>query len=311
VAFRAVTDRGYLGVDFFFVLSGFIITRTNLGKTRRPGWTRRYAESRLARIFVPYLPVGIALAAAYTLLPALSGSSRVWGWWATLTLLPSKADPALLVAWTLQHELVFYGLFWLFARTVGPLVGAIIWAAAIGIAWWISPALERPWSIGLSPIDIEFLFGMAVAWLTTRSLPSWPFLLGGGVLLGTYAALGAQVDHRVLFALSVAMLLVTIVQLEQDGRIRAPRMGVFLGDASYAIYLVHMPIVSLLARAMPAHWLASFLILFAIGAGSGVAYHLLLERPALALVRRRLAMLPYGATARNSSTSRGAWVASE
>src|ERR1700760_3815859 len=56
---------GYLGVDFFFVLSGFIIYYTNRNRVQQKNWRYKYIESRLTRIYIPYLPVGIAMALAY------------------------------------------------------------------------------------------------------------------------------------------------------------------------------------------------------------------------------------------------------
>ena len=63
---KSILNYGYLGVDFFFVLSGFIIHYT-MSARHRPAI--RFALDRLARILLPYWPVGIVLAVAYTLLP--------------------------------------------------------------------------------------------------------------------------------------------------------------------------------------------------------------------------------------------------
>lgn len=101
-------EYGYLGVDFFFVLSGFIIHYTMSLSPRPAG---KFAFDRLARIMLPYWPVGIGLALAYMLLPSLSDSGRAWGWVSTSTLFPTNLPPALSVAWTLQHELVFYFIY--------------------------------------------------------------------------------------------------------------------------------------------------------------------------------------------------------
>ena len=70
-----------------------------------------YFHARLIRIYVPYLPVGIGMYLVDMLLPGLSESDRSPGLLTSFTLLPSNSPPALSVAWTLVHELIFYGLF--------------------------------------------------------------------------------------------------------------------------------------------------------------------------------------------------------
>jgi len=71
-----ILSYGFLGVDFFFVLSGFIIHYT---MNTRPRPALRFALDRFTRIMLPYWPVGIVLAVAYTLFPSLSAGERSWG----------------------------------------------------------------------------------------------------------------------------------------------------------------------------------------------------------------------------------------
>ena len=102
-----IVNRGYLGVDFFFVLSGFIILHAHLKDSSGAYAARKYLTKRLRRIYIPYLPVSIALIALYLMLPSVSQGSRDWSLLTSLTLIPTERPPALPVAWTLIHEMTF------------------------------------------------------------------------------------------------------------------------------------------------------------------------------------------------------------
>jgi len=258
-----LASYGYLGVDFFFVLSGFIIYHT------RGNDLGRYARSRLARIFAPYLPVGVGIALAYTLFPHLSAGTRQWSWLATLTLLP-VGRPALIVAWTLQYELAFYFVFGLFFRR--PIRGMIGFAvlAAIG-SLWSRELLLVP----------EFLFGVLAAVAVERGWGKLPLLFACAVF-ATYCVVG----ERILFGLTMAFLVVGLVRAESSGRLRTPQLLSFLGAASYSIYLVHNPLCALAARLFDS-WLLAFVSALLVGTIGGVAYHLLIEVPLLRLLRPR------------------------
>ena len=60
---------GKFGVDFFFLVSGFIISYAAFYKYSEPNSFSNYLKNRLIRIYTPYLPIGIFMLIAYTLLP--------------------------------------------------------------------------------------------------------------------------------------------------------------------------------------------------------------------------------------------------
>jgi Acyltransferase family len=71
--------KGFLGVDFFFVLSGFIILNSHFDDETSLGALKSYVFKRLSRIYVPYLPVCAIVISSYLLFPSLSYVNRDWG----------------------------------------------------------------------------------------------------------------------------------------------------------------------------------------------------------------------------------------
>lgn len=282
-------QHGYLGVDFFFVLSGFIIAFASHRLAARGGGLREYASARLIRIYVPYLPVGIAMYLLYLLLPSLSEGDRSPSLLTSLTLLPDNRPPALSVAWTLVHEMIFYCLYAIsFVHKRAFIAVFVLWVATIlGVA---AMGAELPLAARylLSPLNLCFVLGVLIFQLNRR-LPLGLFdalllaALGLGIV-GWQAMTGSPSRAAVALGFGLA---VWAAASPASSRLKAWRPLVVLGAASYAVYLIHNPALSVLARLVPEGMGAGpAYVLISMGAlVAGVLYWWIYERRMLAQVR--------------------------
>lgn len=279
-----ISGYGYLGVDFFFVLSGFIIYYVNHPRRERPGFARDYLRSRIVRVYVPYIPLGIAVGLAYLVLPGLASGQNDWGWFSTLTLLPSTSFPALAPAWTLQHEILFYAVALIAFLTRSFLKLALAAVVAVLTVRLVYPMSYKAFGL----VDLEFLFGILAAWcfMNRRAESNVALVVAGLAMCATFFVLDDRM-LSVVFGLGLALLLLPLVRAERAGLVKVGGTLVLLGEASYAIYLVHYPLVSGIARLATAHGSAlSYLLIVVAAIAVGIAYHKLYELPALGFIRR-------------------------
>jgi peptidoglycan/LPS O-acetylase OafA/YrhL len=143
----------------------------------------------------------------------------------------------------------------------------------------------------LNPINFEFILGLACA-VGYRILdPRYGIaLIIGGVATTVMFFLGDQ-SQRLLFGFGAAMIMLGAVLKEEQLGGLVPLALVGLGDASYAIYLIHVPLISLTsrfaARVVFLHnWPGALIFSLGCGVVVGYAYHYLFERPMLAAIRR-------------------------
>ena len=286
--------NGYLGVDFFFLLSGFIIAYSSNRLIATGRGLAKYAQARLTRIYVPYLPVGIAVLVIYLLFPQISQTGRTPGILTSITLIPTASPTALAVAWTLVHEMIFYcifSLYFLSRRALG--IGLVLWTASICVAFLLAPPQDRGgFGYFLSPVNLCFLLGIGIYYMTRNGIYNIVGITFGLLGIGLVVLCAAQSDpNRVLSTAGFSGLIVWATS--EQARTRYPgRFWLFLGAASYSIYLVHLPVESLSVRVIDRFASITptfaFFIVSTLALAAGCVYHYFYERQMLKFVRRRL-----------------------
>ena len=302
------------GVEFFFVLSGFVMV---LSHGRDAGSLRglaRFAWRRVCRIYPTYwLVMALILSWAWRI-PWITGP-RVLSWLALLPDFHDVLDPyanLLAVAWTLRIEIGFYLMF---ALCLLPRVGRLLlalWVGATIVHTWrplLLPGLGVPvFTLDLiNPFCIEFLCGMAAALIWRRHVGTRAVALAaltlGGALIALYLR---QTDGGYGFAtawtrptigVGVGLALLGLGWLEQHGVLRPGRFAAVAGILSYPLYVSHLLafdwLKSRLPRLLhpsPAAWLpdSAMIAIFAIAAlllSALLAWGF--DRPVQALLRGR------------------------
>ena len=305
---------GYASVDYFFVMSGFIMALTCQRQFGQPWELRLYVRRRFWRIFPIYW---IALVIATVVFVALSPVSLWKASWPTelvdtLFLLPRPEGvmPRVLpVAWTLSYELAFYtGFMALYVLPRRFAVPALLgWAGLVAaLALGGYRADNRFLAHAISPFVAEFAAGCVIALrpvrLTGRAALGVLVVAAGWAAIGVYATFDtdyARLAHdpagRVA-VFGVPMILLTFATAAWErtgGALRWPWL-VKVGDASYSIYLLHIPMLLVvwhwtmlaqMSHSRSGHllWLA---LMFATALGPGLVLHFLVEAPLLRLGKR-------------------------
>ena len=291
---------GFAGVEFFFVLSGFIMYHVHARDLGIPARAGRFIKKRLIRIYPIYWIILSGLVLLYFAFPG-RGPENARDPLALISsylLFPTPGDPIMRVAWTLEFEMFFYVMFtvMILSRRLG-LAAFAAWMGlcAVGTIW---PFEAHPLSFLFSYYNLLFLFGIVAAAVFPKLSPAAAriaILLGVAVfvLIGmtdVYRVVGwAHSWRTVAFGLSAAIAVAGLAA----GAFRPWRWTVFLGDASYSIYLAHLPAMGFAAVAIRKIGLPGmlpvpvvFLVTVACGVAVGVAIHLLIEKPVLRLLSR-------------------------
>jgi exopolysaccharide production protein ExoZ len=298
---------GGVGVDIFFVISGFIMWQIGAAKLLP---AKDFLKRRLTRIVPMYWIVTLCMFP----MPAISGTiaagnvidfkqliaSLLFVPWPS-HVIPNEFTPVYRPGWTLNYEMFFYGIFAIALTLRGKqklLIFLICFFLTLVILGWL---LNAGGILGVytSPITLEFLYGVLCGWflMSRRPLPLpaavLAVILGLG-LLALFPNEQALPYARFLsWGLPSALLLLGAISLEyRFGAWNFP-IARLLGDASYSIYLTHLfsiGIVFVIWRkfglvSVDENWsfeASSFVVLaFLLSSFIGVISYLFLEKPML------------------------------
>lgn len=235
--FPIVSEYGWLAVDLFFAISGYVICLV----VSRPGFSPfDFLIKRAFRLYPLWLVTLSTFAVLAWAWRGLQPTETAGFFLYSATLLPTNGFPFYDIGWSLQHEMLFYLLACLIVP-IFRLWGLALFLTLSTLAYFTIP---MPWFPGsFSMFHSEFLAGV----LAFMVAPRWRFgavlpLLAGSIALWYFitVAIGRPGIPIALFFF--------VLGFASMKPISATSGLVHLGDASYSMYLLH-PLIFLVAKA--------------------------------------------------------------
>ncbi|MFM4648370.1 acyltransferase family protein [Aeromonas bivalvium] len=273
----------YVGVDIFFVVSGFVmffILHRGLDKVPLSEYRIKFIRDRFFRIVPLYWFFTIVFFLANNLLYNNDNQKTfsLLELVKSLLFIPYGSDgivspPVLGVGWTLNYEVLFYLVIFialLITRHVFSVV-AMTFVGFMLLGFFDSYHSSIYITYISNPIIIEFLLGALIANLYIMN-KCWLKITAVALILtpATLFFVGLEnlsiVSQRALIAGSISGCLVSIALLASSKSFMnfsiENRFFYFLGSSSYIMYLIHHPILSFLGKAFNYFQITNNVILF-------------------------------------------------
>lgn len=306
---------GGSGVEYFFVLSGFIIYSSHVHDVSQPQKIISYIKKRVVRIYPAYWIIFLVVLLLFFMAGQDKSPSKFDGMvlLKAFFLIPQEktweggtSSPIIDVAWTLQYEIFFYVLFaalilnkWLF----------LFLATLLCLACTI---LKLPTDNSLllnfftEKWILLFFMGMLVAFICKDNVLSKDLfrillIVGGAIfsLLSIDTIIKGNFipfDKTIPYGIASAFIIMGLVGLERFGQpFLSSRWMQSLGDSSYALYLIHYPVISILCKMAMVIGLDKFgiygaiityVISFSICILLSLFFHVYIEKPIARFFKR-------------------------
>lgn len=258
-------ERAYLAVDFFFMLSGFVLTRTYHERFRKGLRTLAFMRLRLRRLW-PTVAIGALIGLISARGDHEAGQLALF-FALNLALLPYLAGGVVFplngVIWSIFFELVA-NIFHVAALNrigkgallaVACVMGGIMITAAIrlssfGAGSWDVGSWQGNFVAGLPRVMLSYTIGsllfLSVGTKPLRAVPAWlaPVLLVGGLAIGSIFAASWQFDVVFVVLICPLILLAGLTSAP-----RLARIGSLAGALSFPLYADHVPLLAMAKQA--------------------------------------------------------------
>lgn len=239
------TSYGYLGVQLFFMISGFIMMHI-LDEHKTTVTPLNFLKARLIRIVPTYWLITLTVFTVAQIYPNLVNSSYsvTPSLSKSLFFIPQATNPWLNVGWSLEFEVFFYIIITILLFTSSGnilklLLGAFLLALSFPIVWGNSPVIKS----FTDPIILWFLIGVIVHFFWKkkrgRNIRDVVFILPISTLILMYANRGTDLNFLILH-LALVCVFYGFLFIENIIPKNTGKYFDYIGKISYSLYLTHV-----------------------------------------------------------------------
>lgn len=274
--FGGLLFPGPLGVQYFFVLSGFVMANAHHGDYGRLGAVPLFLWRRICRIYPAYW-LALCIPVFY-----LHGAMTWDTSWHMVLLDPWYNQEYIPATWSLRYEMAFYLMF---SLCLLPYIGRLLLGFWIFIILWrwvfvfffahyvpvLDPIVYYTTHHGdhfVAMFEVYFFSGLGAGYgfakwrggrrefagVLALGLLAFAVLLpmeGWGIYYGNGAAYMIGIMYMIAMSLAIGTTVLGIAGLERAGVFRLGKLAGWLGAISYPLYVFHEPIMLIINNDLP------------------------------------------------------------